>query len=61
MSGQSEVAYENVDAVSGRQDHRADTTYGLVEGPHGASDGTEAQEAKNRGEVETVYSVLQKV
>lgn len=61
MSSQSEVAYENVDAVPSGQNCQAVTIYGLVEGPHGASDGTVAQVAKNPGEVESVYSVLQKV
>lgn len=60
LSSQSEVTYENVDAVPSEQGRRVDTTYDL-EGQRGALDGTEAQEAKNPEEVETVYSVLQKV
>lgn len=61
MSNQSEVAYENVDAVPSGQNCQAVTIYSLVEGPLGASDGTVAQEAKDPGEIESVYSVLQKV
>lgn len=52
---QSEVTYENIIEEQSTQNH-------MLQGPNGsAGDGGGAEEPKNPLEVETVYSVLQKV
>lgn len=58
---QSEVTYENIEGQS-TQNHMLDSVNGVLQGPNGsAGDGGGAEEPKSPLEVETVYSVLQKV
>lgn len=59
---QSEVTYENIVQEQSTQNHMLDSVNGVLQGPNGsAGDGGGAEEPKNPLEVETVYSVLQKV
>lgn len=58
--GQSEVTYENINEEQSTENHMLDS--GVLQGTNGsAGDGGGAREPKNPLEVETVYSVLQKV
>lgn len=59
---QSEVTYENIIEDQSTQNHSLVSVNGVLQGPNGsAGDGRGAEEPKNPFEVETVYSVLQKV
>lgn len=58
----SEVTYENITEEQSTQNHMLDSVKGVLQGPNSsAGNGGAAEEPKNPLEVETVYSVLQKV